>query len=36
MEQRAAELEELRRHPREFCEKFRFDRDAGRLLAKNP
>jgi len=32
----AAELEELRRHPCQFCEKFRFDRDAGRLLTKNP
>ena len=26
----------LRRNPREFCESFGFDRDAGRLLVKNP
>jgi hypothetical protein len=35
MEEESVDLAELRRDPREFCEKFRLDGATGRLLPKN-
>jgi hypothetical protein len=35
VEEESVDLQELRRNPREFCEKLRLDGTAGRLLPKN-